>query len=77
MFPYGKCVYDPGTVSENHRLAVSHLQRQPVSDHGDEFAIRRFTLGIAHRVAEVLLQRLQVTPVPGHLNGVADLLPCS
>ena len=40
--------------------------------HGDEFTIGGLALDIADRVAEELLQRLDVAPVPGHLNGVAD-----
>ena len=43
-----------------------------VRDHRDEFRIRRFSLDVAHRVAEELLQGLQIAAVPGHLDGVAD-----
>ena len=38
----------------------------------DEFAIRGFSFDIAHRVAEALLQHLDVAPIPGLLDGVAD-----
>ena len=43
-----------------------------VRDHGDELAVRRLALDIAHRVAEEFLQHLDVAAVPGHLDGVAD-----
>ena len=43
-----------------------------VSDHRDELRIRGFSLDVAHRVAEELLQRFKVSPVPGDLDGVAD-----
>ena len=45
---------------------------QPVRDHGDEFAVGGLALGVAHREPEIFLQGVQVTPVPGHLDGVAD-----
>ena len=43
-----------------------------VSDHGDKFAIRGFSLDAADGVAEVALQNLHVAAVPGDLDGVAD-----
>ena len=43
-----------------------------VCDHRDEFRIRGLALDIAHRVAEVFLQHLDVAAVPGDLDGVAD-----
>ena len=48
------------------------LQGEPVCDHGDKFRVGGLSLGAVDGVAEILLQRLQVAPVPGHLNGVAD-----
>jgi len=43
-----------------------------VSDHGDKFWIRRFSLDAAYRIAEEPLQGLHIAAVPGHLDGVAD-----
>ena len=57
--------------------AAAQLQHQTVRYHCNKFAISRFALGIADGVPEVLLQGFQVAPVPGHLDGVANLLPCS
>ena len=48
------------------------LQLQPVGDHGDELGIRRLALGVGDGISEVLLEGLQVAPIPGHLNGMAD-----
>ena len=48
------------------------LQGQFVSDKGDEFGIRGFSLGIADGIAEKSLQRIQIASVPGHFDGVAD-----
>ena len=48
------------------------LQRQAVRDHRDKLRIRGLALDIAHRVAEVLLQHLDIAAVPGDLDGVAD-----
>ena len=51
---------------------LAHLQHQPVSDHGDEFAVGGLSLGVGNRVAEEPLQSLQIAPIPCHFNGVAD-----
>ena len=45
---------------------------QFVSDKGDEFRIRRLTLGIADGIAEKSLQSIQIASVPGYLNGVTN-----
>ena len=47
-------------------------QREGVRDHGDELGIRGLALDVRHRVAEELLQHLDVAAVPSHLDGVAD-----
>ena len=47
-------------------------QGEGVRDHGDAFRICGLVLDIAHGVAEILLQDLDVAPVPRHLDGVAD-----
>ncbi len=43
-----------------------------IGDHGDEFGIGGLSLDIAHRIPEILLQHLDIAPIPGHLDGVAD-----
>ena len=58
--------------SEIGNLRRLQLQGQFVSDKGDEFRIRGFSLGIADGIAEKSLQCVQISPVPGNLNGVAD-----
>ena len=60
---------DPRLFSPS-RLLLAKGQR--VRDHGDELAIRGLSLDIRHRVAEVLLQHLDVAPIPGHLDGMAN-----
>ena len=48
------------------------LKLQFVSDQGNEFGIRGFSLGIADSIAEKSLQRIQVATIPGHFDGVTD-----
>ena len=45
---------------------------QPVGDQGDELRIGGLALGVAHSVAEEALQGVQISSVPGNLDGVAD-----
>ena len=54
------------------RLGALELQLQPVRDQSDELRIGGLSLGIAHCVAEEALQGVQVAPVPGDLDGVAN-----
>ena len=56
--------------SVHHALLL--LEAQVVRDHGDELAVRGLALDVRHRVAEELLQHLDIAPVPGHLDGVTD-----
>ena len=60
----------PLTLSIPRSLLL--LEGKMVCDHGDKLAVGGFSLDIAHRVAEELLQRFQIAAVPGHLDGVAD-----
>ena len=46
-------------------------QTQAVGDHGDELRIRRLALDVRNRVAEKLLQRLQIAAIPRDLDRVA------
>ena len=48
------------------------MQLQFVSDQGDELGIGGLALGIADRIPEKSLQRVQIPSVPCYLNGVAD-----
>ena len=48
------------------------LKLELVSDQGDEFRIRGFSLGIADSVAEKSLEGIQITTIPSYLNGVSD-----
>ena len=54
------------------RLGALELQLQPVRDQSDELTIGGLPFGIAHRVAEEALQGVQVSPIPGYLDGVAN-----
>ena len=58
--------------SEIGNLRRLQLKLQFVSDKGDEFGIRGFSLGIADGIAEKSLQRIQIASVPGYFDGMAD-----
>ena len=45
---------------------------KPIRNQGDKLRICRLALGVAHRVAKEALQGVQIAPIPGNLNGVAD-----
>ena len=45
---------------------------QPVRNESDKLRVGGLPLGIADGVAEEALQGVQVSPVPGHFDGVAD-----
>ena len=54
------------------RFRALELQLELVRDQGDKLTIRRLALGVAHRVAKESLQGIQIAPVPGNLDGVAN-----
>ena len=54
------------------RRALLLLQAQMVGDHRNKLRIGGFSLDIRHRVAEELLQHLEIAAVPGDLDRVAD-----
>lgn len=54
------------------RLRALELKLQPVCNQGDELTVRGLALGVAHRVAKEALQGVQISPVPGDLDGVAN-----
>ena len=53
-------------------FAGLQLKLQFVSDKGDKFRIRGFSLGIADGIAEKSLQSVQIASVPCHFDGMAD-----
>ena len=61
-----------GVQSEIGNLRRLQLKLQFVSDEGNEFGIGGFSFGIADGVTEKSLQRIQVSSVPGHFDGMAD-----
>ena len=54
------------------RLGALKLQLQLVRNQGDELRIGGLALGVGHRVAEESLQGIQIAPVPGDLDGMAN-----
>ena len=59
-------------MSEIRNLRRLQLKLQFVSDKRDEFGICGFSFGIADRIPKKSLQGIQVTPIPGHFDGVSD-----
>jgi len=49
-----------------------HLHPELVCDHGDKFGISGLSTGIMNRVAEIGVEDIHISSVPGDLNGVAD-----
>ena len=58
--------------SEIRNLGRLQLKLQFVSDQGNEFRIRGFSLGIGNRVSKEPLKGIQIPSVPGHFNSMAD-----
>ena len=58
--------------SKLRRLGALELKLQFISDQGDELRIGGLSLGVADGVAEEALQGVQIAPIPGYLDGVAD-----
>ena len=58
--------------SEICYFAGLQLKLQFVSNQGNKFRIRWFSLGIADGIAEKSLQSVQIPSAPGHLNSVSD-----
>ena len=58
--------------SEIGNLAGLELEGQFISDKGDEFGIRGFSLCIGNRVPKEALQGIQIPSVPGNFDGMAD-----
>ena len=58
--------------SEIPYLGGFELKLELVRNQGDKLGVCGLSLGVAHSVAEEALQSVQIAPVPGHLDGVAD-----
>ena len=54
------------------RLGTLELKLELVRNQGDELRIGGLALGVAYGVAKELLQGVQISPIPGYLDGVAD-----
>ena len=48
------------------------LQLELVRNECDKLRIRGFSFGVADGVSEKALQSIQITPIPGNLDCVAD-----
>ena len=58
--------------SELGHVLSLELELQFVRNQGDEFRIGGLAFGVGNRIAEEPLEGIQVAPVPGNFNGVAD-----
>ena len=54
------------------RLGGLELQLKPIRNQRNKLTIRRLSLGIAHGIPKEPLQGIQIAPIPGYLDGVAD-----
>ena len=58
--------------SELGRLGALELKLQFVGDKRNKLRIGGLSLGVTHGVAKEALQGVQIAPIPGNLDGVAD-----
>ena len=70
--PSAKSPKTLATQSELRRLGGFKLQLQFIRNQGDELTVGGLSLGIGNRIAEKPLQGVQVSSVPGYLDGVPD-----
>ena len=70
--PSAKSPKTLATPSKLRRLGTLELQLQLVRNQGDELRIGGLAFGVGYGVAEEPLQGIQITPIPGYLDGVAD-----
>ena len=54
------------------RLCGLELQLKPIRNQRNKLTIRGLALGVAHRVAKEALQGVEIAPIPGYLDGVAN-----
>ena len=72
---HGATIKNPKPVapqSELGHVLSLELKLQFVRNQGDEFRIGGFSFGVADGVAKEALQGIQIAPIPGNLDGVAD-----
>ena len=48
------------------------IQPHLVRNHCNELAVRGFASQVMNRIPEIAVQGIHITPVPCHLDGVAD-----
>ena len=63
---------DTGRISIIDRFGVFQLQLELIGDEGDELAVGGLAFCVGNCIAEEALEGIQVAPVPGHLDGMAD-----
>ena len=61
-----------GNPSVLGRLGGFELQLQSIRNERNKLTVGGLSLGIADGIAKEALQGVQVSPVPGYLDGVAD-----
>ena len=54
------------------RLGALELKLELVRNQGDELRIGGLSLGVADGIAKESLQSVQIAPIPGYLDGVAN-----
>ena len=55
-----------------HHFTAFQLELEFIGDEGDKLGIGGLALGVGNGVAEEPLEGIQIPPIPGHLDGVAD-----
>ena len=71
-YPKGKSPKTLAPQSELGCLGALELKLELVRDEGDELRIGGIALGVGHGVAEEPLEGVQITTIPGYLDGVAN-----
>lgn len=61
-----------GNPSILRRLGGLELQLKPIRNQRNKLTVRGLSLGVAYRIAKEALQGVQISPVPGYFDGVAD-----
>ena len=53
-------------------LGALKLELELVSNQGDKFRVGGLALGVGYGVAEEPLQGVQISPIPGYLDGMTE-----
>ena len=61
-----------GNPSILRRLGGLELQLKPIRNQRNKLTIRGLSFGIAHGIPKEPLQGIQIAPIPGYLDGVAN-----